>query len=176
MSEENYLEMVVREFSRLKQLADGAMAQVLDDGFVNAAFESDTSIAIIVKHMSGNMHSRWRGFLTTDGEKPSRNRDSEFEMLAADDREHLLKSWESAWDVFIGTLTSLGAKDLRRNVTIRNEPLTVLQAINRQLTHYSYHVGQIVILAKQQCRGTWKTLSVGKEKSREFNKNPDSYL
>ncbi len=176
MDDESYLSLLTRELTRLKRLADGAMSQTSDEALFMSVLGSGTSLATVVKHMSGNMHSRWQDFLTSDGEKPSRHRDEEFEISSEDTREHLRTRWESGWALFLKTVSSLSTSDLERTVTIRGEPLTVLQAVNRQITHYAYHVGQIVVLAKQQCGETWNTLSVARGESAEFNKNPKRYL
>ncbi|KPJ58625.1 MAG: hypothetical protein AMJ46_13890 [Latescibacteria bacterium DG_63] len=176
MSKETYTELVLREFRRLKRLADQAMAQVGDQDFFAPHDVADNSIAVVVKHMAGNMHSRWRDFLTSDGEKPDRKRDREFVLAAEDTRQFLISRWESGWELLFNTLAPLGDDDLRRTVTIRGEPFTVLQAINRQLTHYAYHVGQIVYAAKYFAGDGWKSLSVPKGKSEEFNLDPKPYL
>jgi hypothetical protein len=140
------------------------MAQVEDPQFF-ALLDSDAnSIALIVKHVAGNMRSRWTDFLTTDGEKLDRNRDSEFEHDTADSRQAIMARWDAGWEILFTTLTSLGPADLSRSVTIRDEPHTVVQAINRQLSHYSVHVGQIVLLAKHYAGPNWKTLSIPKRK------------
>jgi hypothetical protein len=118
--------------------------------------------------MSGNMRSRWTDFLTSDGEKPDRHRDSEFEAAADDTREALMRRWETGWQLVFEAIEPLG-DDLLRAVTIRSEPHTVIQAINRQLTHYAYHSGQIVFLAKHFASDRWQTLSVARRKSAEFN-------
>lgn len=176
MSKETYTELVLREFRRLKGLADRAMAQVSDEEFITPLGDTDNSIAILVKHMSGNMHSRWRDFLTSDGEKPDRARDREFVLEAEDTQQHLLGRWESGWELLFDTLAPLGSDDLERTVTIRGEPFTVLQAINRQLTHNAYHVGQIVYAARHFAGEGWTSLSVPKGKSEEFNREPKPYL
>jgi hypothetical protein len=133
-------------------------------------------IAIIVKHMAGNLRSRWTDFLTTDGEKPDRNRDSEFVREPGDDRAALLRRWEAGWGVLFATLEGLRDEDLGKTVTIRGEPHKVMQAVNRQLTHYAYHVGQIVLLARHFAGADWKTLSVAKGASAAFNAAPKGYL
>jgi hypothetical protein len=176
MPTETYTELVTREFKRLKWLADQAMAQVRDEDFNGAGDTQENSLAVIVKHMSGNMRSRWRDFLTSDGEKPDRRRDREFVLDAEDTRESLMQRWEDGWELLFGVLRSLDDDDFQLTVTIRGEPFTVLQAINRQLTHYAYHVGQIVCVARCFAGARWKTLSVAKGKSEEFNLNPKPYL
>jgi len=127
------------------------------------------SIAIIVKHMSGNMRSRWTNFLTSDGEKPGRNRDTEFTGPAAT-RAELLHSWQDAWEKVFEALVPLSDADLNRSITIRGEPHSVMQAINRQIAHYAYHCGQIVFLAKHFKASDWKSLSVPRNKSADFNR------
>ncbi len=124
---------------------------------------------MIVKHIGGNLISRWTDFLTTDGEKPTRNRDAEFEMID-DSRPSIMQLWESGWRVLFANVEPLTADDFSKTVTIRGQPHTVIEAINRQLTHYAYHVGQIVFLAKHLRSSDWKTLSVPRNKSNDFNK------
>ena len=176
MSKETYIDLAVREFRRAKALADGAMAQITPEQFFAAPSGGDNSIAVIVKHVGGNLLSRWTGFLTSDGEKPGRNRDLEFEITAGDTQQSLMAQWESGWAALFSALEPLSDADLERTITIRGEPLAVLQAINRQLTHYSYHVGQIVYVAKHYAGRSWRTLSVPKGKSAEFNAKPTKYI
>jgi len=163
MSGETYISLVLREFRRLKRLAEQAIVQVGDEDFLASRGDTDNSLAVIVKHLAGNMRSRWRDFLTSDGEKPDRQRDREFVLAAEDTRQALMSRWESGWELLLGTLEALGDDDFQRIVTIRGEPHTVLQAINRQLTHSAYHVGQIVYVARQTVGESWKSLSVPKE-------------
>lgn len=165
----NYHDDVIRSFRSYKGLAEGAMEQVSDDEFFFRIDAETNSIAIIVKHIAGNVHSRWRDFLTTDGEKPNRNRDAEFEIIG-DTRTSLMSFWESGWQTLFDSIGPLSESDLARTVTIRGEPHTVVEAINRQLTHYAYHVGQIVMLAKHFRSADWKTLSVPRNRSSEFNR------
>jgi hypothetical protein len=176
MSKETYIQLALREFRRTKVLADGAMAQITAEQFFAAPSDGDNSVAIIVKHVGGNLLSRWTDFLTSDGEKPGRNRDVEFEIIAGDTQQSLMAQWESGWAALFSAIEPLSDVDLERTIMIRGEPLTVLQAINRQLTHYSYHVGQIVYLAKHYAGGSWRTLSVAKGKSAEFNAKPTRYI
>jgi hypothetical protein len=176
MSEETYTNLVLREFKRLKKLAEQAIEQVGADDFLASRSDADNSPAVIVKHLAGNMHSRWRDFLTSDGEKPDRKRDREFVLAAEDTRQALMDRWESGWELLLNTLEALGADDLQRTVTIRGEPHTVLQAINRQLTHSAYHIGQIVYVARQFAGERWKSLSVPKGESEQYNVNPKRYL
>lgn len=160
-------------FAKYKKTADGALAQMSDEAlFVVPADDPESnSAAVIVRHMAGNMRSRWTHFLTTDGEKPDRNRDSEFESYepARTTRAALLADWESGWTALFDALGALGPGDVARTVRIRGEPLTVAQAIIRQLAHYAYHVGQIVFVAKLLRAGEWKTLSIARGASHRFN-------
>jgi uncharacterized damage-inducible protein DinB len=165
----NYLEDSLTLFRYYKKLGEDAMAQVTDDELTATLDPEMNSIAQIVKHIAGNMRSRWRDFLTTDGEKPDRNRDSEFIEPPAT-REALRAVWEAGWDEVFRALGPLTEADLARTVLIRNEPHSVMQAINRQVAHYAYHVGQIVMLAKHMRSEQWKSLSVPRNKSAEFNR------
>jgi hypothetical protein len=171
-----YLESARREFRRLKQLADGAIAQLDEAGLFRPPREQENSVALLMKHLSGNMLSRWTDFLTTDGEKPDRERDREFELEAEDHREALLARWERGWACLFDTLSSLEPKDMSRTVAIRGETHTVLQAVQRQVAHYAYHTGQIVLLAKLRQGPEWRTLSIAKRQSDAFNRTPSSYL
>jgi Protein of unknown function (DUF1572) len=155
-------------FRYYKRMAEGAMAQVSDEQLFAALDPEMNSIAVVVKHMAGNMRSRWTDFLTSDGEKPDRNRDSEFEEPPAT-REALMKMWEAGWSSLFSALEPLSEADLARSVTIRGEAHSVTQAINRQLAHYAYHVGQIVFLAKHFQHAQWKSLSVPRNQSAKFN-------
>jgi hypothetical protein len=165
----NVLGDAVVSFKSYKALAERALDQVDDEQFFNAIDPESNSLAIMVKHISGNLRSRWTDFLTTDGEKPDRARDTEFELMD-DSRETLMNAWDSVWETLFDTLSSLRPEDLGRSVTIRSQPHTVVEAINRQLTHYAYHVGQIVFLCKHLRSSDWKTLSVPRNRSAEFNK------
>lgn len=160
----SYLIDSVRVFQYYKNLADRAMAQVSDQTLTIALDAESNSIALIVKHMAGNMRSRWTDFLTTDGEKPDRHRDTEFEAAAAT-RAELSAQWEAGWKCMFDALAALSEGDLQRTVMIRQQPHSVMQAINRQLTHYAYHVGQIVFLAKHFAAGEWTTLTMPRKKS-----------
>ncbi|HLC21349.1 MAG TPA: DUF1572 family protein, partial [Candidatus Methylomirabilis sp.] len=160
MLPEHYLEETIRQLRKLKDLADKAMAQIRDEDFFATLDAESNSIAVIVKHMAGNMRSRWTDFLTSDGEKPDRKRDLEFEVEVRDSKESLLKRWEIGWRCVFDALTPLKPEDLGTTVVIRGEPHSVIQAINRQLTHYAYHVGQIVFLAKHAAGPRWQSLSV----------------
>jgi hypothetical protein len=153
-----------------KRLAEGAIVQVSDDQLFHQLDPEANSIAIVMKHISGNQRSRFTDFLTTDGEKPNRHRDTEFEMPARPSREELMRMWEEGWQRVFGALDSLRPEDVERTVTIRGEPHTVLQAINRQVAHYAYHVGQIVLLAKHLRGAEWKTLSIARGQSTQYEK------
>jgi hypothetical protein len=156
-------------FRYYKKLGERAMEQCPDEGLFAALDTESNSIAVIVKHMAGNMRSRWRDFLTTDGEKPDRHRDFEFEEPPAT-RAALLAAWEAGWACLFGALQPLTDADLTRTITIRGEAHSVMQAINRQLAHYPHHVGQIVLLAKHFAGEQWQTLSVPRRGSAEFNR------
>ncbi|TDL48243.1 DUF1572 domain-containing protein [Paenibacillus dendritiformis] len=156
---QHYLRVVIDKFTSLKADAERAMAQLQEQDLHWAMNENSNSVAVIVQHMSGNMISRWTDFLTSDGEKPDRNRDDEF-VDSIRSKDDLLRVWNRGWDVFLNTLRSLTADDLLATVTIRNEAHTVLEAIERQMSHYSYHVGQIVYAAKQIRSEEWSTLSI----------------
>ena len=166
---QHYIENARFEFAKLKALGDKAFAQLSDADFHYKPDAESNSIAIIIQHLSGNMISRWTDFLTTDGEKPTRHRDSEFEE-GKQNKEALIKAWEAVWAVFTDTLNSLTGEDVMKVVTIRGEKQTVIQALNRQLTHYGYHIGQIVYIGKHIRSSDWQTLSIAKNKSEEFNK------
>ena len=159
----SHLEDSLAIFRQYKKLAEGAIAQVTDAELSVVLDSEMNSIALIVKHMAGNMRSRWTDFLTSDGEKPDRNRDSEFVEPAAT-RAELMAVWEAGWDCVWRALGPLREEDLGRTVTIRGEAHSVLQAINRQIAHYAYHAGQIVMLAKHFRSAEWKTLSMPKRK------------
>ena len=164
----NYHADAVQSFRNYKKLADRAIEQVSDEEFFAAIDEESNSIALVVKHIAGNLRSRWSDFLTSDGEKPDRNRDTEFELIG-DSRDSLMRFWNDGWQTLFDAIEPLTADDFSKTITIRSEPHTVVEAINRQLTHYSYHVGQIVFLAKHLRAKQWKTLSVPKNSSAEFN-------
>src|SRR6266481_6251299 len=151
-----------------KQMGDRAMQQVTDEQLFATLSGEANSIAITVKHMAGNMRSRWTNFLTTDGEKPDRNRDSEF-VDPPLTRKALIDLWEDGWSHVFQALEPLSDKDLGRTVTIRGEPHSVMQAVNRQMAHYAHHVGQIVLLAKHFAHDRWESLSVPRNRSAEFN-------
>ncbi len=165
---QTYHSDALESFRSYKKLAERAIAQVSDDEFFRSIDAEANSIAVVVKHIAGNLHSRWSDFLTTDGEKPTRNRDMEFEM-AGDTRESLMQFWDSGWATLFGAIEPLTVEDFSKTITIRGEPHSIIEAINRQLTHYAYHIGQIVLLAKHFRSADWKTLSVPKNRSAEFN-------
>ena len=165
----HYIENALEEFRGLKALADKAFAQVSDEEFFRAIDAESNSIAVIMKHMAGNMRSRWTDFRTSDGEKPDRRRDSEF-LIEGEDRRIITEKWEAGWRILFDALAPLKAEDLMRKVLIRREPHTVVEAVNRQLSHYGQHTGQIVFLAKHLKSSAWKTLSIPRGKSEAFNK------
>jgi hypothetical protein len=166
----SHLQDSIAVFRYYKKLAERAMEQCPDEGLFAPLDAESNSIAIVVKHLAGNMRSRWTDFLTTDGEKPTRMRDNEFEEPCKT-RVELLAVWEEGWDCLFGALTSLSEADVTRTVTIRGEAHSVMQAINRQVAHYSYHVGQITFLAKHfaVAAGNWTALTVPRKKSAAFN-------
>jgi hypothetical protein len=166
---QNYLKDALASFRNYKKMAERAMEQVSGEEFFRRIDEESNSIAVIVKHIAGNQKSRWTDFLTSDGEKNFRNRDTEFEMFD-ETRESLMRFWDEGWQTLFSAIENLTADDFSRFVTIRGEPHTIIEAINRQLTHYAYHVGQITFLAKHFRSKDWKTLSVPRGRSAEFNK------
>jgi uncharacterized damage-inducible protein DinB len=165
----SFLEDALSLFRFSKSLADRAIAQLTDEQLYTTLDPEANSIALIVKHMAGNMRSRWTDFLTTDGEKPNRNRDSEF-VDPPGTRAELIALWEDGWNHLFTAIEPLTDDDLARTITIRGEAHSVLQAINRQLGHMSYHTGQIVFLAKHLGSDHWQSLSVPRGKSAEFNR------
>ena len=165
----SYLEDCLALFRQYKGLAERAMEQITDGQLFATLDPESNSIAIIVKHLSGNMRSRWTGFLTTDGEKPDRRRDVEF-IDPPPTRRDLLEAWEDGWKRLFETLESLSEEDLKRTITIRGEAHSVMQAVNRQVAHYGLHVGQIVLLAKHFAGSGWKPVSVPRGQSAEFNR------
>ena len=163
-----YLESAKKQFSQYKLLGEKAIRQIPEEKLYWQYNPGSNSIGSIVKHLRGNMRSRFTDFLTTDGEKAWRNRDAEFENDIKT-REELLHKWSEGWECLFNALTLLTAEDLQRTIYIRNEKHTVMEAINRQLTHYAYHVGQIVFLGKMICDDTWQYLSIPKGNSQQFN-------
>ena len=168
----HYLDEAHRQMRGHKRLAEGAMAQLKDDELFVALDPEGNSIAVLVKHMAGNMRSRFTDFLTTDGEKPDRHRDQEFELSPATTRADLTQWWEEGWTRVFTTIEALKPDDVMRKVTVRGQPHTVLQAINRQIAHYAYHTGQIVFLAKHIRSGKWKSLSIPRGQSEDFKTAP----
>jgi hypothetical protein len=167
----HYLDEVHRQMRGHKRLAEGAMAQLKDNELFIALDPEANSIAVIVKHMAGNMRSRFTDFLTTDGEKSDRHRDQEFELIPSrTTRADLTQWWEDGWARVFAAIEALKPDDVMRTVTIRGEPHTVLQAINRQIAHYAQHTGQIVFMAKHIRSGKWKTLSIPRGKSEDFKR------
>jgi Holliday junction resolvase len=169
MIEQQYLDDALVQMRKLKAQADRAVAQVSDEHVFAVLDPESNSIATLMKHMAGNMRSRWTDFLTSDGEKPDRDRDAEFELAATDTREHVLGLWEQGWAVVFAAISSLTPADLDKRVRVRGEAHSVIEAINRQTTHYAAHVGQIVLLAKHYAGSSWQTLSIPRGKSREFD-------
>ncbi len=169
---ENYLTDAIASFGNYKKLAEKAIIQVSDEEFFRLIDAQSNSIAMIIKHLAGNAISRWTEFLDADGEKDFRNRDREF-VIANDSRESLMDDWERGWQTLFEALVPLTAKDFEKTITIRGQSHTICEAINRQLSHYAYHVGQITFLAKHFRVTDWQTLSVPKNKSAQFNKFMD---
>jgi hypothetical protein len=163
-----YLEDVIVQFRTLKKLAECALARIGDQQLAAVLDAENNSAAVLVQHIAGNLRSRWTDFLTTDGEKPDRDRDAEFETPAVVDRAALMAAWEEGWGRLFATLSALTIPDLLKTVYVRAEPHSVPQAIHRQMTHQAYHVGQLVTLAKHYA-ADWQALTVPRGKSREFN-------
>jgi len=164
----HYLDEALRQFRGNKRLAEAAIAQLKDEELFATIDPESNSIAILVKHLAGNMRSRFTDLLTTDGEKPDRFRDQEFELIAAMTRTDVMRWWEEGWAQVFATLGALRPDDVMRTVTIRGQPHTVLQAINRQIAHYAGHIGQIILLAKHLRGSDWKTLSIARGKSEDY--------
>jgi hypothetical protein len=173
----HYLADIVLTLRKQKQLAERALDQVGDEDFFRILDPESNSLAVIVRHVAGNQRSRWRDFLTSDGEKPDRDRDAEFELAPGTTRAELMALWAEGWRWLFEAIAPLRPEDLLRQVAIRGEPHTVLEAIDRQLAHYAQHVGQIVFLAKHWAGSRWKTLSIPRGRSREFEiaKNGSAY-
>ena len=165
----HYLEDAVGNFRAYKKLAEKAFDQLNDDEFFKTLDQEGNSIAVIMKHIAGNSLSRWTDFLTSDGEKANRNRDMEFVIESGTDKKQVLEYWERGWECLFSTLESLRPEDFERKVMIRSQEHTIIQAINRQLTHYAYHIGQIVFLAKHFRATDWQSLSIPRNKSATFN-------
>jgi len=169
---QNYFEDALSSFRAYKKLADKAIAQLQDEEFFVSLDEEANSVAVVMKHMVGNMLSRWTDFLTSDGEKPNRNRDMEFVIEPQTSKDDVLAYWERGWKSVFDALEPLRVEDFEKKITIRGEEHTIVQAINRQMTHYAYHIGQIVFLAKHFRSAEWKSLSIPRNRSADFN----SYL
>jgi hypothetical protein len=168
-----FLDDALIQFRKYKAMAERAMAQIDDAQFFAAPGPEENSVALLVKHVAGNQRSRWTDFLTSDGEKPDRHRDEEFERRPADTRVALMARWEDGWRLLFAALEPLGEGDLLRIVTIRGEPHSVLQAVARQQTHYAYHVGQIVFLARHLVGAGWKSLSIPRGLSAQWEVGKD---
>jgi uncharacterized damage-inducible protein DinB len=165
----HYLDEILRSLRGHKRLADQAIAQLSDEQFFAEPDADGNSVAILAKHMAGNLRSRFTDFLTSDGEKPDRNRDQEFITQQADTREQILRGWEQHWQLLFDTVQSLQPEDLERTVTIRDQPHSVLQALQRAAAHLAYHTGQIVFLAKHWKGADWTSLSIPKGQSEQVN-------
>jgi Protein of unknown function (DUF1572) len=165
-----HLADIVRSFKNYKGLGDAAMAQVPEEHLHAQLDPNSNSIAVIVKHVGGNLSSRFRDFLTTDGEKPDRDRDGEFDMRERATREQILGWWNDGWAIALASIGALVPEDLDRTVMIRGEVFLVIEALNRSVTHIAYHVGQIVYLARHFAGPGWKTLSIPKGESAKFAK------
>ena len=166
----HYLEEARRQLRGHKRLGEGAIAQLKDEELFVALDPESNSVAVLIKHLAGNMRSRFTDFLTTDGDKPDRHRDQEFEMNSGATRAEMMRWWEEGWAQVFSAIDGLKPEDVMRTVTIRGEPHTVLQAINRQIAHYAYHVGQIVFLAKHLHSSEWKSLSIPRGQSEEYGR------
>jgi len=167
---EHYLDEAQRQLRGHMRMGEAAMAQLTEEDFFVTLDPESNSVAILVNHIAGNMRSRFTDFLTTDGEKPNRFRDREFEIHPGTTRADVMRWWDEGWAIVFSALESLQPEDLMRTVTIRGEPHTVLQAVNRQIAHYAQHLGQIVFLAKHLRWNHWKTLSIPRGKSEEFKR------
>ena len=178
MNDQAFLDDAKLQLRKVKSSGERALEQAGERRLFLKPDPGSNSLAIIMKHVSGNLKSRWTRFLETDGEKPDRNRDTEFEIDAADTPARLRERWEEGWRILFETLDSLRPGDLERTVTIRREPHTVLQAINRQVSHYSHHVGQMIYLAKHLVGPEWKSMSIPRGQSRQFEvaKDGATYL
>ncbi|MGO9084924.1 MAG: DUF1572 family protein [Candidatus Sulfotelmatobacter sp.] len=166
----HYLDEARRQMRGHRRMGENAMEQLRDEDFFVALDPESNSVAVLVKHLAGNMRSRFTDFLTSDGEKPDRFRDREFELTGGTTRSDVMKWWEEGWACVLAAIDPLLPEDVMRTVTIRGEPHTVLQAINRQIAHYAQHIGQIVFLAKHLRSTEWKTLSIPRGKSEEYKK------
>jgi hypothetical protein len=168
MDDDRYLEDARLQLRKIKEMAERALEQAGEARLFKQPDPESNSLAVLMKHVSGNLRSRWTNFLETDGEKPDRHRDAEFEIGPDDTPARLRRRWDEGWKILFDTLDALKPGDLERTVTIRREPHSVLQAINRQLSHYSLHAGQMIYLAKHLAGPEWKSMSIPKGKSKEF--------
>jgi hypothetical protein len=168
----HYLEEAGRQFRGHKRMAESAMSQLRDEDFFVTLDPEANSVAILVKHLAGNMRSRFTDFLTSDGEKPDRFRDREFELATGTTRAEVMKWWEEGWNCVFAAIDSLKPEDVMRTVTVRGQPHSVMQAINRQIAHYAQHTGQIVFLCKHLRSSEWKTLSIPRGKSESYKVAP----
>jgi hypothetical protein len=166
---QNYHKDSVSAMRAYKKLAEKAIAQLKDEEFFVTLDEEANSVAVVMKHMAGNMISRWTDFLTSDGEKPDRNRDMEFVIDAQTAKDDVIAYWERGWQCVLNAIEPLTVDDFEKTVLIRGEKHTIVQAINRQLMHYAYHIGQIVFLAKHFRSAEWKSLSIPRNRSADFN-------
>jgi len=166
----DYLNTAIKRFRYYKELGEKTFEQLTDNDFHYSPGPGSNSIAVIIQHLSGNMLSRWTNFLAEDGEKPWRERDDEFETHSYN-RERLLEIWENGWACFLDALASLSPDDLAKTILIRHESLSVVDAINRQLAHYPYHIGQIVYLGRMIKKEDWQSLSIPKGQSRQYNQS-----
>ncbi len=169
MTIQPFLSDTLVQYRRVKSLVEDAVTQVNDDAFFRDSGADTNSIAIIIKHMAGNMRSRWTDFLTTDGEKPDRDRDSEFELRPGDTRTAIMGAWDAGWETVFAAFETITDDHLDATVLIRGEAHTVPEAILRQLRHYAYHAGQVVLLAKIAVGPSWETLSIARGQSEVFN-------
>ncbi len=167
---QHLIEEIESRYRSNKTLAEAALAQVSDEDLFRTLDRETNSLGVLIQHMGGNLRSRFTDFLTTDGEKPDRHRDAEFEVVPGITRERLMVRWEEGWECLFGALASLVPADLSKIVTIRDEPHTVVEALERSLCHQVYHVGQIVMLAKHYVSETWRPLTVPRGKTEEFNR------
>ncbi|WP_270088108.1 DUF1572 family protein [Sphingobacterium sp. SYP-B4668] len=166
----SYLESARKQFEYYKNLGDCTFQQLTDEQLFWKFNAESNSIAMLINHLAGNMHSRWTDFLHSDGEKEWRNRDAEFAESGLKTRKELMEYWTSGWQCLFDALTSVGSEDLERIVFIRNQGHTVMEAINRQLAHYPYHIGQIVMIGKMMCNTEWESLSIPRGSSNEYNR------
>lgn len=169
MAGAEYLSGAISELRKYRRLAEAALRQVPEGQLFTTIGPESNSIAVVMKHIAGNMRSRWTDFLSSDGEKTTRERDSEFEIGPADDAASIRRMWDEGWELLFAALEPLSEADVSRTITIRGEPHTVMEAIQRQLTHYAYHIGQIVFLARHAAGGHWHSLSIPRGQSKSFD-------